>query len=44
VAGAALGIATARFVLNRQDHDNHASIQFQPMKNGWMVSYSMRTH
>ncbi|HEY1314043.1 MAG TPA: phosphatase PAP2 family protein [Steroidobacteraceae bacterium] len=45
VAGAALGIATARFVLNRQGaQDNRAALQFQPIKNGWMISYSMRTH
>jgi membrane-associated phospholipid phosphatase len=44
VAGAALGIATARFVLNRQGaQDNHAQLQFQPVKNGWMISYSIRT-
>jgi membrane-associated phospholipid phosphatase len=45
VAGAALGIATARFVLNRQEAQDHAAaLQFQPVKNGWLVSYSMRTH
>lgn len=44
VAGAALGIATARFVLNRQDAQTRASVQFEPLKNGWRVSYSMRTH
>jgi membrane-associated phospholipid phosphatase len=44
VAGAALGIATARFVLNRQEAQNHAALQFQPVKNGWLISYSMRTH
>jgi membrane-associated phospholipid phosphatase len=44
VAGAALGIATARFVLNRQGAQSHASLQFQPVKNGWLLSYSMRTH
>jgi membrane-associated phospholipid phosphatase len=45
VAGAALGIATARFVLNRQGaQDNRASVQFQPVKNGWLISYSIRTH
>jgi membrane-associated phospholipid phosphatase len=41
VAGAALGIATARFVLNRQEAAaNKASVQFQPVKDGWMLSYS----
>jgi membrane-associated phospholipid phosphatase len=45
VAGAALGMATARFVLNRQaTQDGAAALQFQPVKNGWLVSYSMRTH
>jgi membrane-associated phospholipid phosphatase len=44
VAGAALGIATARFVLNRQNTETHASLQFEPIKNGWRVSYSMYTH
>jgi membrane-associated phospholipid phosphatase len=47
VAGAALGIATAKFVLNRQnrqDAENRGSVQFQPVKGGWMVSYSIRTH
>jgi hypothetical protein len=47
VAGAALGIATARFVLNRQgaetDSDRHASLQFEPAKNGWRLSYSIQT-
>ncbi len=44
VAGAALGIATARFVLNRQGAQDHAALQFQPVKNGWLISFSMRTH
>jgi membrane-associated phospholipid phosphatase len=45
VAGAALGIGTARFVLNRQEAQDHAAaLQFQPVKNGWLLSYSMRTH
>jgi membrane-associated phospholipid phosphatase len=43
VAGAALGIATARFVLNRQNVANRATLQFEPIKSGWRVSYSMRT-
>jgi membrane-associated phospholipid phosphatase len=43
VAGAALGIATAKFVLNRQDAQSHGTVQFQPVKGGWMVSYSVRT-
>jgi len=45
VAGAALGIATARFVLNRQAAQDHAvSLQFMPVKSGWLISCSMRTH
>jgi membrane-associated phospholipid phosphatase len=44
VAGAALGIATAKFALNRQDTPGRGTIQFQPVKGGWMVSYSVRTH
>ena len=44
VAGAALGIATARFVLNRQGAEDRGALQFQPVKNGWLVSYSIRTH
>jgi membrane-associated phospholipid phosphatase len=44
VAGAALGIATARFVLNRQEHAQQASLQFQPLKDGWQIAYSVRTH
>jgi membrane-associated phospholipid phosphatase len=44
VAGAALGIATARFVLNRQETTTLAALQFQPAKDGWMLSYSVRTH
>jgi len=45
IAGAALGIATAKFVLNRQDAaQSRGTVQFQPVKGGWMVSYSVRTH
>jgi membrane-associated phospholipid phosphatase len=44
VAGTALGIATARFVLNRQGSETRGSLQFQPVKNGWLVSYTVRTH
>jgi membrane-associated phospholipid phosphatase len=43
VAGAALGIATARFVLNRQNAETRASVQFEPIKNGWRISFSMPT-
>jgi membrane-associated phospholipid phosphatase len=44
VAGAALGIATAKFVLNRQDSKSRGMVQFQPVKGGWMISYTVRTH
>jgi len=44
VAGAALGIATARFVLNRQGKEDLTALQFTPLKNGWMISCSMHTH
>jgi membrane-associated phospholipid phosphatase len=44
VAGAALGIATARFVLNREEHPNRGSLEFQPMKDGWQIAYSVKTH
>ena len=40
VAGTALGIATARFVLNRREIETHATLQFQPSKDGWLLSYS----
>jgi membrane-associated phospholipid phosphatase len=46
VAGTALGIATAKFVLNRQDAQSQTrgTMQLQPIKGGWMVSYAVRTH
>ena len=46
VAGAALGIATAKFVLNRQDAQSQSRglVQVEPIKGGWMISYSVRTH
>jgi membrane-associated phospholipid phosphatase len=40
VAGAAIGIATARFVLNREN-GNHGEIAFAPEKGGWMLSYNV---
>jgi membrane-associated phospholipid phosphatase len=43
VAGAALGIATARFVLNREGAESRSALQLQPVKKGWMISYSVRT-
>jgi hypothetical protein len=31
--------------LNRQAaEDRDAALQFQPVKNGWLISYSIRTH
>jgi membrane-associated phospholipid phosphatase len=42
VAGTALGIATARFVLNRQEGNQHAALEFQPTKNGWQVAFEVR--
>jgi membrane-associated phospholipid phosphatase len=45
VAGGAIGIATAHFVLNRQGaQDRTPSLSIQPMKGGWMLSYSVQTH
>jgi hypothetical protein len=44
VAGAALGIATARFVLNRRESDSHSSVQLLPAKDGWRLSYTVQTH
>ena len=42
VAGAALGVATARFVLNREDGGpSRGSLAFSPQKGGWMVSYNL---
>jgi membrane-associated phospholipid phosphatase len=43
VAGSALGIATARFVLNRGNNEQLQSLQFQPTKDGWQLAYSIRT-
>lgn len=40
VAGAALGIATARFVLNRENGP-HGDLSFAPQKGGWMIAYSV---
>ena len=43
VAGAALGIATARFVLNRHSEPSESAstsgFEFQPTKDGWSLSY-----
>jgi membrane-associated phospholipid phosphatase len=40
VAGTALGIATARFVLNRREIDTRTRLEFQPSKDGWLLSFS----
>jgi membrane-associated phospholipid phosphatase len=43
VAGAALGIATARFVLNRREYpDVRTSFDIEPTKNGWQAGYSVQ--
>ena len=42
VAGTALGIATARFVLHRQDAQQLTALQFQPTKDGWQIAYEVR--
>lgn len=45
VAGGAIGLATARFVLNRREAQDHASaLSIQPLRGGWMLSYSIQTH
>jgi membrane-associated phospholipid phosphatase len=41
VAGAAIGIATARFVLNRESGPSHGDISLQPQKGGWVLSYNV---
>lgn len=41
VAGAAIGMATARFVLNRENGSLHGAISFQPQKGGWLLSYNV---
>jgi membrane-associated phospholipid phosphatase len=41
VAGAAIGIATARFVLNREYGSGRGSLSFQPQPGGWMLSYNV---
>jgi membrane-associated phospholipid phosphatase len=43
VAGAALGIATARFVLDRREHpDVRTSFDIEPTKNGWQAGYTFQ--
>jgi membrane-associated phospholipid phosphatase len=43
VAGAALGIATARFVLNREN-GTHTQLAFQPQKDGWLLTFNVPLH
>lgn len=44
VAGSALGIATARFALNRsQQADSRVSFEVQPLKDGWSIEYTVHT-
>jgi membrane-associated phospholipid phosphatase len=43
VAGSALGIATARFVLNRRNTTDHSgAFQIEPTPHGWMLAYNKR--
>ena len=44
VAGAALGIGTARFVLHRraESSTDASSFEIAPTRNGWQVAYSLR--
>lgn len=44
VAGAAIGMATARFVLNRENGTSHGDISVQPQKGGWTLSYNRPLH
>ena len=45
VAGASLGLATAQFVMNRQDHAHQrGSLQVVPMSDGVMLTYSAVLH
>jgi membrane-associated phospholipid phosphatase len=42
VAGAALGIATSKFVLNRRGAEDRTALQVQALKDGWSISYTRR--
>ncbi len=43
VAGAAIGIATARFVLNRREQSSvNTSFNIEPTRNGWQAGYSVQ--
>jgi membrane-associated phospholipid phosphatase len=46
VAGAALGMASAHFVMNRRDGDRreHAAVAFTPLGDGVMLSFSAPLH
>jgi len=41
VAGAAIGISTAHFVMNRHDTPSAGTLTFVPLDRGMMVSYSL---
>jgi membrane-associated phospholipid phosphatase len=43
VAGAAVGISTARFVLNREGAWRQSDLTFAPFHGGWQLAYSIRT-
>jgi membrane-associated phospholipid phosphatase len=45
VAGTAIGIATARFVLDRREHptlSSSTSFDLEPTRNGWQAAYTVR--
>ena len=42
VAGAALGIATAQFTMERRDQHHRAAVTVIPMQGGAMLTYSLR--
>jgi membrane-associated phospholipid phosphatase len=44
VAGAAIGVSTARFVLNRQGSEKQAEFRIEPLAGGWRLAYTVRTH
>jgi membrane-associated phospholipid phosphatase len=46
VAGAALGVASAHFVMNRRDHDRRSTgnVMLMPLNDGVMLSWSTTLH
>lgn len=44
VAGAAIGAATARFVLQRQQHRNDFAVDLLPIERGLVLNYSVAIH